>query len=312
RLVSLRGYGPTHERLSVCACLGALGVNVRICDPRFGLSQISWRTTCRHHATEDKPVSPCPCRIRPVRTCSTYNFKGRAPRAGPGLTAVHARAPRDSGADCRAAQRPRIAGWPSEDRGAPGAGCLPLAHSGHVGAGAHSALATDHMGSAPQRHRWRAGLQTAPSLRRPHSEALRARGQDRSRALASLRDPFGPLDRSATGIQGRLSERWPGPSATPPVAGVCSNRPGLPRLIAGHGHYKSARHAPSWLHWPYLLSSGSRVRILPGAPAKYPGQPSSCAARHDRLTRVVVIACQIRARFATAPPALQLGEGSIA
>jgi hypothetical protein len=54
-------------------------------------------------------------------------LQGRASRAGPGLAAVHAKAPRDSGADCRAAQRPPVAGWPSGDRDVPGAGCLPLA-----------------------------------------------------------------------------------------------------------------------------------------------------------------------------------------
>jgi len=38
-------------------------------------------------------------------------LQGRAPRAGPGL-AVHAKAPRNGGADCRAAQLPPAAGWP--------------------------------------------------------------------------------------------------------------------------------------------------------------------------------------------------------
>ena len=81
-----------------------------------------------------QPVRPCS-----VRTCSTYNFKGALRAPGPRLVAVQARAPRDNGDGCRAAQRPPIAGWPPEDRGAPGAGCLPLAPSGHVGVGAHSA-----------------------------------------------------------------------------------------------------------------------------------------------------------------------------
>jgi len=107
-------------------------------------------------------------------------LQGRAPRAGSGAgrrsgeSAARQRRWLSSGAAAP------IAGWPPEDRGAPGAGCLPLAPSGHVGAGAHSTPATNHMGSAPQRQRRRAGLQTGPSLRRPHSEALRARGQDRS------------------------------------------------------------------------------------------------------------------------------------
>jgi hypothetical protein len=37
------------------------------------------------------------------------------------------------------------------DRDAPGAGCLPLAPSGHVGAVAQLNPAADRMGSAPQR-----------------------------------------------------------------------------------------------------------------------------------------------------------------
>jgi hypothetical protein len=31
RVVGRRGYGPTRERLSVCLCIDALGVNARIC-----------------------------------------------------------------------------------------------------------------------------------------------------------------------------------------------------------------------------------------------------------------------------------------
>ena len=75
----------------------------------------STRRNRAHHRTVDKPVSPYP-----VRTCSTYVFKGALRAPGPGLV-VHARAPRDNGADCRAAQRPPIAGWPPEDSDAPGA-----------------------------------------------------------------------------------------------------------------------------------------------------------------------------------------------
>ena len=203
-----------------------------------------------------------------MRTCSTYNFKGALCAPGRGWPPFMRKRRTTAALTVERRCVPPVAGWPLGDRGAPGAGCLPLAPSGHVGADAHS---------PPRPTTWAArrnvsggarGLQTGPSLRRPHSEALRARGQDRSLALASLRDPFGPLDRSAAGIQGRLSEEWPGPSATPPVAAVCSNRPGPSRLIAGHEHYKSARHAPSWPHGPYLLSSGSRVRILPGAPGQ--------------------------------------------
>jgi len=271
RVVSRRGYGPTHERLSVCSCLGALGVNVRICrDPRFRLSQISWRTSGR---ITRRRTNLSACQALLCEDLLYIQLQGRAPRAGPeagrrsGESAARQRRWLSSGAASAhswlATRGPRRAGRRLPSFGPFGPRRRRRALSPAAG----------HMGSAPQRQRWRAGLQTGPSLRRPHSEALRARGQDRSLALASLRDPFGPLDRSAAGIQGRLSEGWPGPSATPPVAAVCSSRPGLSRLIAGHEYYKSARHAPSWPHWPYLWSSGSRVRILPGAPL--PGAPGT-------------------------------------
>ena len=32
-MIGRRGYGPTREQLSVCLCIGTLGVNVRICRP---------------------------------------------------------------------------------------------------------------------------------------------------------------------------------------------------------------------------------------------------------------------------------------
>jgi hypothetical protein len=54
-------------------------------------------------------------------------LQGRAPRAGPGLVAAHAKAPRDGGADDGAAQLPLVAGWPPETVARRGVGCLPLA-----------------------------------------------------------------------------------------------------------------------------------------------------------------------------------------
>ena len=55
-------------------------------------------------------------------------LQGRAPRAGAGLAAVHAKAPRDGGANCSAAQHLPITGWPPRGTVARrGAGCLPLA-----------------------------------------------------------------------------------------------------------------------------------------------------------------------------------------
>jgi hypothetical protein len=70
-------------------------------------------------------ASPAP--NHPCEDLLYIQLQGRAPRAGPGLAAIHANAPRDGGADCGAAQHLPIAGWPPGDRGAPGAGCLPLA-----------------------------------------------------------------------------------------------------------------------------------------------------------------------------------------
>ena len=36
--------------------VAALGLNVRICrDPRFGLSQMSWRASVAHHLARDTP-----------------------------------------------------------------------------------------------------------------------------------------------------------------------------------------------------------------------------------------------------------------
>jgi len=140
--------------------------------------------------------------IRPVRTCSTYNFKGalRAPR--PGLVTFHAKTPRDGGADCRAVQLPPVAGWPPEDHGVPGAGCLPLALRATSAPARTHPPAADRLGSAPQRQRGRAGLQAGPSLRRPHSEALHARGQDRSLRSRRCAIPSGLWTAAPQGFRG--------------------------------------------------------------------------------------------------------------
>ena len=46
---------------------------------------------------------------RPVLVVNTSPL---SERAGPGLAAVHAKAPRDGGADCGTALRPPVSGWP--------------------------------------------------------------------------------------------------------------------------------------------------------------------------------------------------------
>jgi hypothetical protein len=102
-----------------------------------------------------------------VRTCSTYNFKGALRAPGRGWPPFMRKRRTTAALTVERRCVPPVAGWSPGDRGAPGAGCLPLAPSGHVGADAHSALAADRTGSAPQRQQWRAGLQARPFLRRP-------------------------------------------------------------------------------------------------------------------------------------------------
>jgi hypothetical protein len=166
-----------------------------------------------HASVDGAQSSRQPHRHLPVRTCSTYNFQGRAPRAGPGLATVHAKAPRDSDADCGAAQSPPVAGWRPGDRGAPGAGCLPLAPSGHVGADAHSP--PQPIARAVRRNvSGGARLQTGPSLRRPHPEALQDQPQGRACGASLCFAERRPLRLSLVrDSRGRLSEGWPGPSA---------------------------------------------------------------------------------------------------
>src|SRR5262245_6958576 len=89
--------------------------------------------------------------------------------------------------------------WPPRDCDAPGAGCLPLAPSGHVGA-----VAQLNPGDRPHEQRTATaamvrGLQEGPSLRRPHPEALQDQPQRRA-CGASLRAD--PCARVLSGIQG--------------------------------------------------------------------------------------------------------------
>jgi hypothetical protein len=125
------------------------------------------RSAAESRTTQLPPVQhpSCATPIRPVRTCSTYNFKGALRAPGRGLAAVHAKAPHDGGADYVAARHLPVAGWPLGNRDAPGVGCLPLALRA-TSAPARTHPTADHSGSAPQRQQWRAVLQNGPSLRR--------------------------------------------------------------------------------------------------------------------------------------------------
>jgi hypothetical protein len=80
----------------------ALGVNARFCrDPRFGMSQISWRTSVAHHPTEDSRSTAQPrfrCRSRAAglwRRSAGAKGKGGAaePQGSRGATADLTRGP---------------------------------------------------------------------------------------------------------------------------------------------------------------------------------------------------------------------------
>jgi len=88
-------------------------------------------------------------------TFSTYSRARGARRTVAGRrTGI---APREPTADSNAAQHPPAAGRPpGGNRDAPGAGCLPLALAGHVGAGEHSSPASHRSGNSPQHRQWRA------------------------------------------------------------------------------------------------------------------------------------------------------------
>jgi len=129
------------------------------------LGQSSWEPAGephRHPSAGTHPQAP----IRPCEDLLYIQLQGRAPRAGAGFAAVHAKAPRDGGADCGAAQHLPITGWPPRGpwrAGAPAAFLWPFGPRRR-----RRALipATGRTGCAPQRQRWRAVLQTGPSLRR--------------------------------------------------------------------------------------------------------------------------------------------------
>ena len=113
----------------------------------------------------------------------------------------------------RRSSRPQLVGRQG-DRDAPGAGCLPLAPSGHVGAVAQLSPAGRPHGRRAATSAVVRALQEGPSLRRPHPEALQDQAQGRA-CGASLR--FAPrrplrlsLDRDSAAPIGAMagSECW--------------------------------------------------------------------------------------------------------
>ena len=140
--------------------------------------------------------------------------------------------------------RPRPAGQQG-DRDAPGRWLPSFGPSGHVGASAHSTPAADRTGSAPQRQRSRAVLQTGPSLRRRILKpcVLAVKIARCARVAARSLRASGPLRRRDSEDACRRDGQ---DRALPhPVAAICSSRPGLSRLIAGHGSKKvHVTHGP--------------------------------------------------------------------
>ena len=175
------------------------------------------RSRSRHdHPGHDHPGHDHPGHDHPGLPCENplYHFKGA--RSAPGRGDLRTcKSPRDGGAGCRTAQDPRVAGWPPGDRDAPGRRLPSFGPPGHVGACAHSTpRGRPHRLLAATSALARGAAKAAPSLRRPHSEALRAHGQERSLRSRGCAIPSGLWTAARAGIQGApvggmaSSERW--------------------------------------------------------------------------------------------------------
>ncbi len=207
----------------------------------------------------------CPSEV--VSTFFTV-YQGRAPRAGPGLAAVHAKAPHDGGADCVAAQHPPTTGWPARGPWRTGRRLPSFGPSGHVGADAHSSPAADRTGSAPQRQQWRAGLQTGPSLRHPIMKPCKIAGKGAPaarRLLTQAQTLPASLDKDSAGANRRDGQVRARPGS---VAGFCSNSPAPPRPDpAAVMTKKHVTHHPSHRGWRWHASrqGGRPTDIAPSA-----------------------------------------------
>ena len=139
-----------------------------------------------------------------VRTFFTSSRARGARRARAGhRTGI---APREATTACNTAQHPPSSWLDAKgNRAAPGAGCLPLALAGHVGASAHSPPRPDRTG---QRAATPAVAREVTERRHPsgvpHCEALQDHGQGRTSSLRCGRSTLTvTLDRDSTGAYRR-------------------------------------------------------------------------------------------------------------
>jgi hypothetical protein len=181
------------------------------------------RSRCvKHQAGQDK--SGTQSLLQP-----SLPLQGRAGRAGPPY--MQERRATNALMERRRSIRPQLAGHRGDGR-APRAGCLPLALRATLAPARTQPRARPH-GRGAATSALARGTARGPSLRRPHPEALQDHGQGRAYG-ASLRDPFGPLDRESwQGFRGRLSEGWLGPSQVNRIELAAINIPNARFLVFG-------------------------------------------------------------------------------
>ena len=194
------------------------------------MSQISWQTTVAHQSTENTCHGGL-CRDFVVcRDLSCYdplyNFKGARSAPGGGWPPHRDSAARANRRRERGAASARSWSASGGNRDAPGAGCLPLALAGHVGAGEHSSPAGHRSGSSPQHRQWRAESRRRAIPPAPHREALQDQPLGRSLRSRRCAMPSAPL-RLSLGRDSLGANRRDGRVRTlaGPVATACSNRP---------------------------------------------------------------------------------------
>jgi hypothetical protein len=172
---------------------------------------------------------PHPAPHLPCEDLLYIQLQGRAPRAGPGCLLILEGPTTVPLITCGAT--PPVAGWRDRETVArQGAGCLPLAPSGHVGADAHSVPGSPPHGqlaatSAVARGAARAAIPPAPD-----PEALQDRGQGRAYGASLAGASADPGPRVLTRIHpapiGGMARFERGRGS---VAGSCSNHPASPR-----------------------------------------------------------------------------------
>jgi hypothetical protein len=111
--------------------------------------------------------------------------------------------------------------------------------AGHVGVGAHSTPRPNVQAARRNVSGGARCYKAAPSLRRPHSEALRAHGQGRSLRSRGYAIPSGLWTAAPRRASGGAYQRVGILRAlAASVSILCSNRPGPSRSIAGHESIK--------------------------------------------------------------------------